>query len=129
MKAPPDIMEVATIEETVGDQEVSVQDVIKEDEMDNMNFEKIKDEDGNDKFMCKVCENEANTEAGMKRHVTTKHLKPKEIKDPKKRGMPDNEDADTIENKKAKVDETEDDLDDMSLVEIILAEMPTAAPS
>ena len=74
---PPGDMEVATVEETVGEQEESVQDTLKEDEMDNMNFEKITDVDGNNKFKCKVCENEANTEGGMKRHITTKHLKPK----------------------------------------------------
>ena len=120
MEVLPETMEVTTDMETVGNQEGSVLDGMKEDEMDNMNFEKITDVDGKDKFKCKVCENEANTEGGMKRHITTKHLKPKETKDTKKRERGDDE-TENIEDKKAKVEEAEDDPDDMGLVERILA--------
>ena len=94
------------------------QDAVKNDDMDKNNFDKINDADGNDKFKCKICDHEVNTEGGMKRHITTKHINPK---DSKKRKIDDKDDDDTVEDKKAKVDQVIDDPDDMSLVDRILA--------
>ena len=92
------------------------QGAVKEDDMDKNNFEKIND----DKFKCKICEHEVNTEGGMKRHITTKHINPKESK---KRKMDEKEDAENTEDKKTKVEETIDDPNDMSLIDRILGDI------
>ena len=42
------------------------QDAVKIDDMDKNKFDKISDADGNDKFKCKICDHEVNTEGGMK---------------------------------------------------------------
>ena len=112
-----EVGEVTAIVDLPADKEPAAeQDVVKDDDMDKNNFKKITDADGNDKFKCKVCDHEVNTEGGMKRHITTKHINPK---DSKKRKMDD--DTDNGEDKKAKVDEVAEDPDDMDLVDRILA--------
>ena len=112
-----EVGEVTAIVDLPADKEPAAeQDVVKDDDMNKNNFEKINDADGNDKFKCKVCDHKVNTEGGMKRHIMTKHVNPK---DSKKRKMDD--DTENGEDKKAKVDEVADDPDDMDLVDRILA--------